>query len=241
VALRGAATIRQIATRQSTHIRADIRSSPRQNPESDGCIVILTMRSLNIKLSAQRPPGPQLIPGISHEIVLRVEGEAAMAIMQINVERFSITSSKSFEDIVTAVEKQIGHPNMRQFLTHIGASRNKGELEKVVSGAVGRSGLMEFMHFDLGHVLRKELGENAPRVVRLLVGNPVTMKKMVKFVHDAGSYAPVTILIDERPDGVHLSYDRMASFLSSYGNSKALEVAKALDATVEALLKDAAG
>ena len=33
---------------------------------------------------------------------------------------------------------------------------------------------------------------------------------------------PVTILIDERPDGVHLSYDRMASFLKPYGTYSAL-------------------
>ena len=57
---------------------------------------------------------------------------------------------------------------------------------------------------------------------------------------DAGSYAPVTILIDERPDGVHLSYDRMASFLRSYGNEEALKVAEALDSKVEALLMAAA-
>jgi len=35
------------------------------------------------------------------------------------------------------------------------------------------------------------------------------MKELVKRVPDAGSYAPVTILIDDRPNGVHLSYDKM--------------------------------
>ena len=40
--------------------------------------------------------------------------------------------------------------------------------------------------------------------------------------------------IDERPDGVHLSYDRMASFLKAYGNSEALKVAKAIRSTVGA-------
>ena len=58
--------------------------------------------------------------------------------------------------------------------------------------------------------------------------------------HDAGSYAPVTILIDERPDGTHISYDRMASFLESYGNEEALKVARDLDAKVEKLLVTAA-
>jgi hypothetical protein len=43
-------------------------------------------------------------------------------------------------------------------------------------------------------------------------------------------------LIDERPDGVHLSYDRMGSFLASHKNVEALKVAKDLDAKVEALL-----
>jgi hypothetical protein len=59
-------------------------------------------------------------------------------------------------------------------------------------------------------------------------------------VSDAGSYAPVTILIDERPDGVHLSYDRMASLLAPYENAEALKVAKHLDAKVEGLIASAA-
>ena len=70
--------------------------------------------------------------------------------------------------------------------------------------------------------------------------NPLVMKQMAEHVHDAASYAPVTILIDERPDGVHLSYDRMASYLASYGNLAALEVARTLDARIEALLTAAA-
>lgn len=67
------------------------------------------------------------------------------------------------------------------------------------------------------------------------------MKEMAKHVPDAGSYAPVTVLIDERSDGVHLSYDRMASLLAQYGNSDALAVARNLDKKVEALLSEATG
>jgi hypothetical protein len=52
---------------------------------------------------------------------------------------------------------------------------------------------------------------------------------MAQHVPDAGSYAPVTILIDERSDGVHLSYDRMTSFLAPYRNAAALNVARELD------------
>jgi hypothetical protein len=68
----------------------------------------------------------------------------------------------------------------------------------------------------------------------------VHMREMVKHVPDAGSYAPVTILIDERPDGVHISYDRMSSCLAPYENAEALKVARDLDAKVEGLLSSAA-
>jgi hypothetical protein len=66
------------------------------------------------------------------------------------------------------------------------------------------------------------------------------MKEMARHVPDAGAYAPVTVLVDERADGVHLSYDRMASLLAPYGNNEALTVARELDAKVEDLLQRAA-
>jgi len=77
----------------------------------------------------------------------------------------------------------------------------------VVHGAIGSSDLMEFIRFDAGEVLRKERGGQTPKILRLVGGNPVIMKEMAKTVPDAASYAPITILVDERADGVHLSYD----------------------------------
>lgn len=99
---------------------------------------------------------------------------------------------------------------------------------------------MLFAEFDLGAYLRRESGLETPRIVRFLVGNPLIMKGMVKHVPDAGSYAPVTILVDERSDGVHVSYDRMKSFLRPYGNLDALAVARRLDTKITALLHECA-
>jgi uncharacterized protein (DUF302 family) len=137
---------------------------------------------------------------------------------------------------------------MRGFSYAIDAAKTYAEMEEFKSQAVGKAGLMEFARYDLGAVLRKESGKEsgpgAPRMLRLVVGNPLIMKEMAKHVPDAGSYAPVTILVDERPDGVHLSYDEMASLLAPYQapyqNEEALKVARDLDAKIEKLLKDAA-
>jgi uncharacterized protein (DUF302 family) len=106
---------------------------------------------------------------------------------------------------------------------------------------LSKAGLMLFMQLDQGGVVRKETGQGTPRIIRLLIGNPLIMKEMAKHVPDAGSYAPVTVLVDERADGVQLSYDRMASFLAPYGNRNALDVARDLDSKVEDLLRNAAG
>lgn len=171
---------------------------------------------------------------------LAPEGTGRTRTRRIEVERFSRVSSKSFDDVVAAVESKIGHPNMSAFRQGITAAQGEAEMKKVVDRTVGPSGLMEFARYDLGEILQKENGTNRPRIVRLVMGNPLIMKEMVKFVPDAGSYAPVTVLIDERADGVHLSYDRMASFLAPYGNAQALKVARELDAKIESMLISAA-
>jgi uncharacterized protein (DUF302 family) len=163
-----------------------------------------------------------------------------MATREINVERFSITSSKPFGEVVKAIDAAISHPDVRVFLKNVESAKSFAEIEALVHNAIGASDFMEFIRFDLGEVLRKDHGKHAPRSLRLVIGNPLIMKQMVERVPDAGSYAPVTILIDERTDGLHLSYDRMASFLASYGNADSLKVAQELDAKVEALLAVAA-
>ncbi len=164
-----------------------------------------------------------------------------MTTRRIEVQRFTVISSKSFQDVLGKLDSAIGHPNMAAFRNDITSAKTFAELEAAVQKVIGIAGLMEFARFDLGEVLRRKLGERAPKSLRLVVGNPLIMVQMVEHVPDAGSYAPVTILVDERPDGVHLTYDKMASFLSSYHSLEASKVAQALDSKVEALLTAAAG
>jgi uncharacterized protein (DUF302 family) len=163
-----------------------------------------------------------------------------MTVRKVEIERLIVTSNKPFEVVVAALEAAIGHPDMVEFLKAIEGARTLAELESEVNRSVGRTGLMMFMKFDHGVILRKETGLNTPKIVRFLIGNPLIMKEMAKHVPDAGSYAPVTVLVDERPDGVHLSYDRMASLLAPYGNPDALAIAQDLDSKIENLLRESA-
>ena len=136
-----------------------------------------------------------------------------MTIAKVEVERFSLTSSRPFDTVVAALKSAVGQPDMVEFFKTTRAAKSFPDLERIVQGGLGRTGFMLFAEFDLGAVVRRETGSNTPKSMRFLVGNPLIMKEMVKHVPDAGSYAPVTILIDERPDGVHVSYDKVESCL----------------------------
>jgi aliphatic nitrilase len=159
---------------------------------------------------------------------------------EIRVRRFTVVSSRPFDEIVRRLTTTVGRPDMNEFHGAVSSATTIAELENVVRGAIGSSELMEFARFDAGEVLRKSQGGHAPKILRLVVGNPLIMKEMAKTVPDAAGYAPVTILVDERADGVHLSYDSMASLLAPYGSRSALTVAMNLDAKIESLLKAAA-
>ncbi len=159
---------------------------------------------------------------------------------EIRVRRFTIVSSRPFDEVVRRLTETVGRPDTNAFHDAIASATNVAELEKVVHGAIGSSDLMEFARFDAGEVLCKSQGGHGPKILRLVIGNPLIMKEMAKTVPDAASYAPVTILVDERADGIHLSYDSMASLLAPYGSQSALTVAMDLDAKLESLLKTAA-
>jgi uncharacterized protein (DUF302 family) len=163
-----------------------------------------------------------------------------MSIRRFEIERFSVTSSRSFDAVVAALKAGVGRLDLVEFAKASHSAGSFAELEKVVNRVPGKTGLMLFLELDHGAVLRKESGLDTPKMVRLVVGNLLIMKEMAKCVPDAGSYAPVTILVDERPDGVHLTYDRMVSLLAPYGNPDALKVAQDLDSKVERVLNAAA-
>jgi uncharacterized protein (DUF302 family) len=163
-----------------------------------------------------------------------------MQAITVELRRFSRVSRLPFEEIVTRLTATIGRPDPNEFRAAIAAAEGSVALAEVVHRAVGSSDLMEFARFDVGQVLRRDRNDEGPRSLRLVVGNPLIMKEMVKSVPDAASYAPVTILVDERADGVHLSYDSMESLLTPYGSGEALAIARELDAKIARLLDAAA-
>src|ERR1700747_2369455 len=126
---------------------------------------------------------------------------------QVNVQRWSTTSLKPFDTVLAAVEEAIGRPNMIEFAAKVAAATTFEEMQNVINKSVSEICLMEFMRLDHGAVLAKAGVEGGPKMVRLIMGNPLIMQSMARLVPDAGSYAPVPVLVDERGDGGLFSYD----------------------------------
>src|SRR5579863_4528258 len=101
-------------------------------------------------------------------------------IAKIEVERFSLTTSKPFDEVVAGVNAAIGHPDMAEFVKSTHEARSFAELKSAVEKGLSETELMLFMQLDQGGVLRKETGRDTPRIVRLVIGNPLIMKEMAR-------------------------------------------------------------
>jgi hypothetical protein len=92
-------------------------------------------------------------------------------IKKIEIERFSLTTSKPFDEVIAGVNAAIGQPDMAEFgrLTH--EARSFAELKSVIERSLGNAGLMLFMQLDHGAIVRKETGSETPKIIRFVKGN----------------------------------------------------------------------
>jgi hypothetical protein len=158
---------------------------------------------------------------------------ASEQVLEVSVRRHVFVSEWPFADVLNGVYSGISQPDIGQ------------QFSALTQQAQGSVGLMRFLQLDLDSALT--IDPQAPdwagrRLVRLIAGNPVTMGEMARHVADAGSYAPVTILIQEMPGGgTRVAYDTVASELSPYHDAAASEVAQRLDTEVLGLLRQVTG
>jgi len=102
------------------------------------------------------------LPGLKLKIEIR----------RIDVDRWSVTSPRPFEDIVSALGAAIGHLDIRTLLPKAEAEPSDG-IETTIERALEQPGFVEFVRFDLSRIVAKEL-DASRRIRRLLTGNRLT-------------------------------------------------------------------
>jgi hypothetical protein len=170
---------------------------------------------------------------------------ASEQVLDVSMRRHVFDSERPFSIVLDGIFGGISQPDIGLLFSRLAASTSYEQYSSLVREAQGSAGLMQFLQLDLDSVLT--LDPQAPdwtgrRLVRLIAGNPVTMGQMTRHVADAGSYAPVTILIQERPGGgTRVAYDTVASAIAPYHDAAASQVAQQLDAEVLGLLRQVTG
>jgi hypothetical protein len=166
---------------------------------------------------------------------------ASEDILEVRVRRHVFASERPFSDVMDGIYAGISQPDIEALFGQLAASTSYDQFSSLVRQAQGSAGLMRFLALDLDAALSVDpqaQGRASRRLVRLIAGNPVTMGQMTRHVADAGSYAPVTILIQEMPDGgTRVAYDTVASATAPYQDAAATQVAEHLDAEVLGLLR----
>jgi hypothetical protein len=170
---------------------------------------------------------------------------ASEQVLDIPVRRHVLTCERPFQVVLDGIFGGISQPDIGALFATLAACTSYEEFTALVGQAQGSAGLMRFLQLDHDRVLaldpqaRDQAGR---RLVRLIAGNPVTVGQMTRHLPAAGSYGPVTILIQELPGGgTQVAYDTVASAIAPYGDTAASQVAERLDTEVLSLLHHAAG
>jgi hypothetical protein len=169
---------------------------------------------------------------------------ASEQVLDVAVRRHILTSERPFPDVLDGIFRGISLPDIGALFAKLAASTSYEEFSSLVRQAQGSAGLMRFLQLELDSALAldPQAHQGGRRLVRLIAGNPVTMGQMTRHVPDAGSYAPVTILIEELPGGgTRVAYDTVTSEIAPYGDAAASQVAERLDTKVLGLLHQATG
>jgi len=169
---------------------------------------------------------------------------ASEQVLDVVVRRHVFGSERPFQAVLDGIFGGIARPDIGPLLSELAASTSYEQFSSLVREAQGSAGLMLFLQFDLDTALAldpKATDQAGRRLVRLIAGNPVTMGQMTRHVPDAGSYAPVTILVRQTSAGTEVAYDSVASALAPYHDAAASQVARRLDAEVLGLLRTVTG
>jgi hypothetical protein len=168
---------------------------------------------------------------------------ASGRVLDIAVRRHVLTSERLFQVVLDGIYTDISQPDIGTLFAKLAESASYEEFSALVRQAQGSAGLLRFLQLDLDTALAldPQAHQAGRRLVRLIAGNPVTMGQMTRHVPAAGSYAPITILIQELPGGTQVAYDTVASAIAPYGDAAASQVAQRLDTEVLSLLHHATG
>ena len=185
----------------------------------------VTLASLALGLSASSKAG---------------SGEPAPArvVTVTSTTHINYKSSKPFDSVTAAIEKQLGTFDAKAFGAATKDVSNPAEVESKVHAMEGSSGFMLFAMRDHGQLLSLKGKKALARQYE--VGNPLFAVEMTKEDLRAGEYAPLRIYVYVGEDKLtHVDYDLPSTVFGRFKSAQVDKVARGLDDKLEALIANA--
>jgi uncharacterized protein (DUF302 family) len=154
--------------------------------------------------------------------------------------RIEADTTVSFNEVLSRLRQLMGDASVPEVVTLAKEATTEVEfIQRVQERLVGESGFVLFHEIDHGGWLPR-FGINR-RVVRWILGNPLTAITMIRHDITAGLFAPVEILVTEkeRAPGMTITYVRPSSLILFEVNPPLQAAAKELDEKLEALIAKA--
>ena len=160
--------------------------------------------------------------------------KASVASRTIAVEHIRISSDRPFAEVRRKLEATVSRLD-----TEIAEVLRSGNQRGAKDYEENGPKLSIFGERDHGTLLQIAGGRR--NALQYDIGNPLTAAKMTRHRLAAALYAPLRVVLfeDEHGRGV-FEYDKPSSFFGQYGDERVTEVGRYLDATLEAVLRNAA-
>lgn len=143
-----------------------------------------------------------------------------------------------YETFISRFENQLGKHDISAYWNFLADPSRAKDVETILQGQEGSSGLMVFTTYDHGALLNIK---GAPVKARqYVVGNPLFAARMTEHDIRAGLYAPLRVFVYASEDGTTVEYDLPSSLFGQFENQNVNEVARELDGKLFKLVETSA-
>ena len=161
---------------------------------------------------------------------------------QITIEHIVVASDRSYEQVIDALEAQLGlradwDKIARELIT---TNASWEQAIQIVEQQLGTSGFTIFSKINHGALL--SLAGKPRRVSQYAIGNPLLAIQMIEHAPEAALYAPLRLAVYENRAGkAFVAYERFTSQLAQYPNPEIAPVAQLVEQKLEELVAKATG
>src|SRR6266496_3982603 len=163
------------------------------------------------------------------DFVSRERNDKAMRqTTQITIEHIVVTSDRSYEQVIEALEAQLGLRAAWE------------QVVQIVEQQLGTSGFTILSKIEPGALLT--LSGKPTRATQYAIGNPLLAIQMIEHAPEAALYAPLRLVVYEnRAGNAVVAYERFTSQLAQYPHPEIAPVAQLVEQKLEELVAKASG